>query len=309
LLLCLVLGLAKATACTAACDAKGGSGSKTVFCGSDKVTYNATRDAVVSDNDCYASCGVSVLYVGPCGCPNFCGNAFARGACSGGRCVCKSGWGGEDCMSVSCPHNACSGHGSCSAAQQRCLCSLGFTGPACETQVPAVGVLPPWTQPVVPGPPQYSPLDPYGDNHPVFNLSSMPTVRITLPEDALLDELYPFNLFNDSYADGEMSFFSESVQMTGVPIGIRPKGMSTRTDIKKPWDIKFKGKGGFFGLKKVGIKNGNGSDPDDDSVMKAVLTFLFGRAVGIPVSRTGFLALYLNSRYQGKKFFYFLNLF
>eukprot|EP00747_Dinoflagellata_sp_TGD_P197287 gnl/TRDRNA2_/TRDRNA2_68486_c0_seq1.p1 gnl/TRDRNA2_/TRDRNA2_68486_c0~~gnl/TRDRNA2_/TRDRNA2_68486_c0_seq1.p1 ORF type:complete len:986 (+),score=160.39 gnl/TRDRNA2_/TRDRNA2_68486_c0_seq1:101-3058(+) len=60
-----------------------------------------------------------------------------RGSCAGqdGSCTCDAGWGGEFCtVELLCADENCSGHGVCSHGN--CLCSIGYSGPACETAAP-----------------------------------------------------------------------------------------------------------------------------------------------------------------------------
>lgn len=176
------VAVAIASPCTDACIAQASSVEPTTLvCGNDGNTYNVSRTSVrgsdgMKNEHCFAYCGVSVLHVGPCGCPNFCGEALGRGQCVGGSsCSCEAGWAGRDCMTVSCPVNKCSGNGYCQASDDGgadyCVCFAGFTGPFCDTPE-APFQTPIWCG-VVPGsPPEYA-QDPYGDSHPVMNLSGM----------------------------------------------------------------------------------------------------------------------------------------
>ncbi len=302
-LIAALVACAVASLCTEKCDSSSPVGSQTyVFCGTDGATHNASRAAVVF-SDCYAYCGVSVLHVGPCGCPNDCGGS-ANGACVAGACVCEAGWGGEDCMSVSCAGNTCSGSGTCTSSDgfDYCACAHGFTGPYCGQAVPNM-TYPLWNDVLPNSPPQYV-SDVYGDNHPILNLSALSTMRITLDEDVFSQYLlYPFNLYNASYQPAVMSFTNEMVQVTNVKLKLRVKGQSTRTNIKKAWDLKFPRKSPFFGLQKLAIKNGNGSRPAADSILKMMLEAVSLRAANVPVSRTAFFVLYVNNRFEGLYYF------
>ena len=303
-LVALLLAAAAASICTEACDKTSPRGEQTyVFCGTDGETHSATR-AAVDFGACYSYCGVSVLYVGQCGCPNDCGN---NGVCSPkGACVCNRGWGGMDCLSVACPDNSCSGHGACvssAAGQDYCACDAGFTGPFCGQAVPGFRA-PLWDGVIPRSRPEYAPGDPFGDAHPVLNLSAVGTMRITLDEDVFAGYLlYPFNLYNASYMPARMSFTNEAVQVWDVPIKWRVKGQSTRTNIKKAWDIKFSKHQPFFGLQKLAIKNGNGGSPAADSILKMMLESVALRGANVPVARTAFVMVYVNERLEGLYYF------
>lgn len=60
----------------------------------------------------------------------------------------QAGWKGADCSVVSCPDNACSGHGHCKK-KSGCQCTPGFTGQDCSIPVTPLEPLPmvclPWT--------------------------------------------------------------------------------------------------------------------------------------------------------------------
>ncbi len=274
-----------------------GDAKKFMFCDTHLNSHVTSRQAVVF-GDCYAYCGVSVLYVGACGCPNHCGS---HGTCSNGVCVCESGWRGQDCQSVD-EGNTCSGNGHVKTVGKDlfCVCEAGFSGPFCGQKPPS------FSYPIydLPGaPPEYSPLDPFGDNHPIFNLSSIGTMRISMDEEIFAGYLLsPWNLYNASYSEANMSYVNEVVQVS-TQIKWRVKGQTTRTNIKKGWDIKFGKHNRFFGLDKLAIKNGNGHTPSADSILKAMLECLALRGANVPVGRTSFFVLYVNDRFEGLYYF------
>jgi len=105
--------------------------------------------------------GEGVLHAGSCECPNDCG----RGSCQKDRCQCDAGYGGPDCLAITCP-NSCSGHGTCSTLDEvdYCHCKAGWTGFDCSRVSPSL-----------PHIPQIFPMKPYlndkyGDDHSVFQL-------------------------------------------------------------------------------------------------------------------------------------------
>ncbi|XP_028819746.1 tenascin-like isoform X2 [Denticeps clupeoides] len=66
--------------------------------------------------------------VHPQTCPDDCND---QGRCMDGKCVCFSGYTGEDCSISACPDN-CSNKGKCVDGQ--CVCDPGFTGPVCSSK-------------------------------------------------------------------------------------------------------------------------------------------------------------------------------
>lgn len=67
LFLCVAQSTASVSPCVSACLSAQPSDGAVVFCGTDGVTYNASRAQVIT-RDCFAYCGVSVLYVGTIAC-------------------------------------------------------------------------------------------------------------------------------------------------------------------------------------------------------------------------------------------------
>lgn len=157
--------------CTSKCDSMSPRNAVNyTFCDTNFESHITSRSAVLF-NDCYAYCGVSVLHVGKCGCPNECGSE-ERGVCVNNSCVCRSGWGGRDCLSVL-ASNDCSGNGGVVATvhgELFCSCNSGFSGPFCGQHSPLFSY-PIFNLPN--GPPEYSPKDQFQDQHPLFNLSTI----------------------------------------------------------------------------------------------------------------------------------------
>lgn len=139
------------------------------------------------------------MYPGPCGCPNNCYADLSRGICDTTnqqqlKCKCWPGWGGADCSIPVCPNNTCHGNGVCK--EDYCECDASFTGANC---------LPVFSVPQVPfGPffPDYYVDDPYGDEHPIFNLSSVAVLRVEIPESDLVTLLTPTNFNNRTWVTG-----------------------------------------------------------------------------------------------------------
>ena len=64
-------------------------------------------------------------------CPS---NCSEKGICKDGKCVCNSGFKGDDCSTINpstCP-NDCSGHGECDNSTATCKCDDGYEGDDCS---------------------------------------------------------------------------------------------------------------------------------------------------------------------------------
>ncbi|XP_017786408.1 PREDICTED: multiple epidermal growth factor-like domains protein 8 isoform X2 [Nicrophorus vespilloides] len=62
-------------------------------------------------------------------CPNNCSKT--QGHCFKNRCVCESGWGGQDCSKKLCPEDCGFTHGR-GRCEDTCICNPGFSGQACS---------------------------------------------------------------------------------------------------------------------------------------------------------------------------------
>ena len=122
--------------------------------------------------------------------------------------------------------------------------------------------------------------DKYGDEHPVWNISVLATVRIEIKQEDLLYLLLPANLYNESYVSANVHFDNGNVRESFNNVGFRVKGQASRLDQKKGWYVKFNefvcGQD-LKGVKKLGFK---GAGYNDDSSIKTRLISDFYRAVG-----------------------------
>lgn len=308
----LVIG----TPCTDACDVAVPATSNSpndygVFCGIDGRTYNTTV-AAFKTNFCYSYCGVAARYFGLCGCPNNCGSHVGHGQCvtvdgsNDIQCECQAGFGGDDCMMVHCASgNTCSGHGVCRPQPQSqggdfCACDDGYTGAYCAQPVfryPLYNATVPNVPPLLqPG---------YDFVTPVLNMSIIGDLRVQIDPsdfDYLID---PFTVYNASKESKPVSvFFTNGLHMVqNVSALMSVKGATSRLDLKKGWKIEFlknKESSGFFGLKEIGLKTGNGGN---DSCMKPFIMSSLGRMAGVMLSRPAMTTLYVNGVFMGLYFF------
>jgi hypothetical protein len=161
-----------------------------------------------------------------------------------------------------------------------------------------VGVLP-WGEIFPEAGPAYSTTDQYKDEHPIWNLSQLATIRIEVEEKDYVNLLLPQNLYNESYASANMHFDNGHVRQSLYNVGFRVKGAYSRLDQKKGWAIKFNefvSGQKFFDMKKMAMKAGS---VDDDTLLKTKLFSDFVRAVGVPTQRSSYALLYINNRYSG----------
>lgn len=221
------------------------------------------------------------------------------------QCSCKDSWGGNDC-SLPATGNICSDHGTFHGADDssntistnRCQCDPEFTGSNCQSPVFPYHAAP-WGD-LFPDGKEYSSKDKYQDDHPVFNLSVLATIHLTMPTDSLLSQLYTYNTYTADYVNASITFDNgDAVQQRLDNVGVKIKGAYSRMDFKKGWSIKFnKFVSGqkLKGLKKIGLKPGG--DEDDVHLKNGLYTAL-QRAMGVPTPRGSYALLYINSVFYG----------
>jgi len=186
---------------------------------------------------CDVSTGITgIMYAGDCGCPNDCMAPFGQGRCVNGTCSCTSGWGGDDCSKVACPDNACGGVGTCQATNgtDYCACPPSHSGAACGIENISP---PPVTETVAST--QYSSWDEYGDEHPLFNVSTVAQIKLYTSPVLLEALLAPSNANSDTYVPADFWFYNSNVQHYIAKIGLRIKGNISRGMAKKSWKLNF----------------------------------------------------------------------
>jgi hypothetical protein len=298
ILLILLINKAYSNECTDNCDIQYTTGLKVKFCGTDLITHVTYSSAF--DSNCYDICGVMTYYQGDCGCPNDCYNSILQGQCINNECICNLGWGGYDC-SLPIVSNKCSMHGHVEKNLdifpfEYCLCDDDYTGTDCSTKILPFDSLP-WGT-LFDGD-IYSSSDQYGDSHPIWNISVLPTIKLELDNEDYLSLLDAHNLDNDIYYKSNFYFDNGNVQIALKDVGLRLKGHSSRLQQKKGWNIKFNKfieNQTLFDIEKLGFKPGN---TNDDALIKQLLYIDFLRAMNVPTQRSSYTLMYINNIFVG----------
>lgn len=273
------------------------------MCGTDGKTHVSTSGAFY-DNTCYDLCGIMTYYEGTCGCPHDCYSEYNRGTCFASSCECSPGWGGNDC-SLPISGNQCGLHGKLISSTDKdsefpfdyCLCDDGFTGTDCTSPVLKIGNTP-WGN-IFDVKTYYD--DEYEDEHPVWNISVIATVRVEIPEEDYLYLLDPENLYTEDYRSANIHFDNGVVQETIENVGFRVKGQGGRMDQKKGWSVKYnKFVSGqkFLDIEKLNFKGCS----EDDSFMKIQLAGDMYKAMGVPTQRSSYALMYINDVFTGLYF-------
>ena len=203
-ILSLLCNYCDADHCTDSCDQQFPGGLNVTMCGTDMETHLTHSDAFY-DNTCYDLCGIMTYYEGVCGCPHNCYNEFNQGTCmmmDNAKCQCAAGWGGDDC-SLPLTGNSCSLHGSIVSTTDKdsvfpfdyCLCDRGFTGSDCSSSELTL-TNHPWGN-IFDVKTYYD--DKYEDEHPVWNISVIATVRVEIAVEDYMYLLNPENLYTEDY--------------------------------------------------------------------------------------------------------------
>ncbi|CAM9500878.1 unnamed protein product, partial [Ectocarpus fasciculatus] len=297
-------GVAVADECTDSCDAAYTQGIPVTMCGTDFETHVAHGETFY-DNKCYDLCGIMTYYEGPCGCPHNCYSELEQGICGGDHvCKCAAGWGGDDC-SLPVAGNTCSYHGKIMSPGDEdskfpyayCVCDRGFTGVDCSSAELDIATNP-WGN-IFDVKTYYD--DEYEDEHPVWNISVLATVRVQIEEADYLYLLDPDNLYTEDYRPATIHFDNGHVQETYDNVGIHIKGQGGRMDQKKGWSVKFnKFVSGqkLFDIEKLNFKGCS----EDDSFIKIQIATEMYKAMGSPSQRSSYALLYINDVFAGLYF-------
>ncbi len=256
------------------CVAPFGDAAVTVsVCGNDETDY----DVVPGTADCLWKCNVTALWPGTCLCPGNCSGQ----PCTSQGCSCEAPWGGRDCSVLGTCEGAPCNHGSCETDQSGalfCNCEAGWTSSWCDVRTPSLQQV---AFPLLfPDEPQYFD-DCFGDSHPMFNLSTVATICLTMTDEDYAYIVDPQNSVNETKRPATVWFRNEVMSVTSA-VGVSISGQSSRRSMWKNFNIKFdSGQYPVKGVDEIGLKSGS----EDPSMMRNILAIDLCRAMSLPVQR------------------------
>ena len=287
--------------CMQSCSA--GNGRLLLFCGTDNssyVGYINTSYSTIDYRHCMEqTCGVNILYAGTCQCPNDCFRGLGRGWCntfdpSSPSCSCSSSFTGIDCGTIACPYS-CMGRGVCIDGTGTCQCQDGWTGNDCSipmfTGVPYL----PYGQ-IFPHDEEYQGTDPYGDAHPIFNLTMVAQGKISIPPSKLVEILTPYDMADAPWKKTDsFEFLNPAIQTSFEEAGLDIYGQLSRQFLKKSWKLDFTRYTNASDLFPTGLRH-MAFKADRNGFQCEMMVELY-RAWPVPTQRGGYLQLWINSVY------------
>jgi len=128
-------------------------------------------------------------------------------------------------------------------------------------------------------------------NEFVFLQDEVTEITVTMDPDDLQDILD--DPFSDEYKMASVRIVNSKIDETYDEVGVRPRGNSSRNNIKLSWKIKFNefvSGQNFHETRKLNL-NGDASDP---SLTRARLLWDVYRDMGVPAARTNYVHLVFN---------------
>jgi hypothetical protein len=141
--------------------------------------------------------------------------------------------------------------------------------------------------------PYYSEADLFGDNHPLFNISTLTTFHITLPPEDYIYHVQPDLVYNQSYTRVNITFYGGGVKHSLTNVRSRLKGFWTRPFSKKSW--KFKLDKPLYGIDTFSLK----ACIIDNTGIHIPVTQELVRALGIQTYRISWAVAYINEVFAG----------
>jgi len=238
---------------------------------------------------------VGISYPGVCGCPSYCMEMTGQGKCILGKCECASGWTGDDCSLVSLG-NDCRERGRVTAIEgfTTCKCHAGYALNDCSA---IVGTPPKVPQTLKPEK-QYTDWDDYGNDHPIYNSSTIAQIRLTMPPEILYFQQNPNNTNSDQYFPVKMWFYNGAVTQVMDKVGFRLKGRASRSYVKKTFKLKFNefvDKRKWAQQKTIELK----ALQQDPSGIKEKLCQSLFYSMNIPAQRSAYVQLFINEKFMG----------
>ena len=195
------------------------------------------------------------------------------------------------------PQQNCHGKGSCEYMHDleisTCVCEDGYATNDCSSKMEELPAIPNLLNVD-----QYSSWDDYGDNHPIFNESTIAQIYITLDPEDLATLILPSNQDVRIYKKADFSFYNGATTERMENVGFRIKGGASRAFSKKSWKISFSHfvEDRKWGQqKKISLK----SAAMDALYVRERAAFAGIRAMGGPVQRSSYATLYINGQYWG----------
>lgn len=190
-------------------------------------------------------------------------------------------------------------HGTCDDSSfpiPVCVCEAGWTSTFCN--VPVSNLSSVAFPSLFPNETTYYD-DPFEDLHPVFNLSSVASIYINLPEVDYLYLIDPRNAFNETKKSASFFFHNEVMSAQMGSVGLSISGYSSRRSVWHNWNIKFdefdKSQQLVEGVLEIGLKSGS----EDSTMLRNALAMDLCRSMNLPVQRIGFTQLFINGRKHG----------
>jgi len=135
--------------------------------------------------------------------------------------------------------------------------------------------------------------DKYGLNHPVFNISVLADLRVTVNQEDYEALITPVNLYHHGYISGTMWFDNDKVSAMDITASLKMKGFSSRLFPKNSFKLKFSKK--WYGQKILGLR----SFCCDGTFMKDVISADFFNMMKVPFYRGSHSSLWINDVYHG----------
>tara|TARA_R110002050_G_scaffold154997_2_gene282982 strand:- start:1196 stop:1843 length:648 start_codon:yes stop_codon:yes gene_type:complete len=146
--------------------------------------------------------------------------------------------------------------------------------------------------------PQYSSKDEYGDDHPIWNTSTIAQIHIQIAPKDLKKLILPSNMDDRDYMHVNFTFFNGAVKEQMNNVGMRVKGGASRAFAKKSWKLSFnafeKGRK-WFGQNKLPLK----ATSMTPMYVRELSSIAGLKSMGAPAQRASFANIYINGESWG----------